>query len=216
MDGHRFDDLTRAVASGLDRRRLVKGLTAATLGGALTRLGVRDADAACPPEQVQTRRGCVCPTTGRPPDPATGYCPCPTGLTRCDGRCVDTRRDTAHCGGCDVTCPVGPHVDRVVCRSGVCTIAACATGAPCGDACCEPSATCVSGTCQPCTPIGFEPESACTESTVCCDGGRCVAFPSFIGEPSFCRPADCRLGGEPCDPITACCSWTCSGDTCQQ
>jgi hypothetical protein len=166
MDGHRFDDLSRAVASGLDRRRLVKGFAGATFGGALTRHELPGSDASCPSEQVHSRRGCVCKTSGLPPNPATGYCPCRNGLTRC------------------------------------------------GDAC-------VSGTCQPCTPIGFEPENARTESTVCCDGGGCVAFPTFIGEPSFCRPADCRLGGEPCtigshDSITACRSWTCSGDTCQQ
>jgi hypothetical protein len=39
--------------------------------------------------------GCVCDSTGRPPDPASGVCPCPNGLILCGGICVDHRKDPA-------------------------------------------------------------------------------------------------------------------------
>lgn len=86
----------------------------------------------------------------------------------------------------------------------------------CRNADCDGGNPCVDGTCRTCTPIGFEPENACTASTTCCDGGQCVNFPTFQGAPSFCRPAGCLLGGAPCTDISACCSFTCSGETCQQ
>jgi hypothetical protein len=45
MDGTRIDALARALAGGMNRRRLFKGLGAVALGGALARFRPRDAAA---------------------------------------------------------------------------------------------------------------------------------------------------------------------------
>lgn len=70
MDNRRFDALTRAVASAISRRQLVKG--ALGLGGAFGSSGLREAQAArrptptptphsCPGMQLWNGTACVCP-----------------------------------------------------------------------------------------------------------------------------------------------------------
>src|SRR5262245_60972679 len=104
MDGPRFDDLVRSLArEETCRRHALKIVAGAAAGGVLSLLGIRgtiavpvrpaavpgNAHAACPADQVRRRGvGCVCKATGRPPD-ASGYCPCPSGRTRCGDACVD-------------------------------------------------------------------------------------------------------------------------------
>lgn len=163
-------------------------------------------------------------------DAATGSCqpcglagqPCcpPDNACFASSFCDEASRTCQRCGG--VGFPCCPPDDTCggffsFCDSGTCQSCG-RTGRPCcpPDNTCEAPSFCDSGTCRPCTPIGFESENACTASTVCCDGGQCVTFPTFEGSPSFCRPAGCLPGGEPCTDISACCSLTCSGDVCQQ
>jgi hypothetical protein len=52
-----------------------------------------------------------------------GEAPCETGLTRCEGLCVDTRVDPVHCGGCTAAC-----ADDQVCESGACAAPPCSPG----------------------------------------------------------------------------------------
>src|SRR5688572_3627463 len=69
MDGRRFDDLARSLASGAaTRRRLLTGAVAAVVGAVTGgRLQPGEAQTACPPGQVRRAGlGCVCRTTGRP------------------------------------------------------------------------------------------------------------------------------------------------------
>ena len=126
MDAERFDAIARRLAasrlSGVaSRRLLLRGAAAAGAG----LLAVRQpAGAACPPDQVLRRGiGCVCRTTGRPPD-ETGFCACANGLTRCGDACVDLSRDLANCGACDNACTAGPDVAKLVCRQGACRVRA--------------------------------------------------------------------------------------------
>ncbi len=56
-----------------------------------------------------------------------GKCGCPTGLTECNGQCVDTKNDDNHCGACnngcaedDGTCKPAPPNTKYGCRNGMC------------------------------------------------------------------------------------------------
>src|SRR5687767_14717653 len=137
MDDQRFDAWTRRFATRSSRRRFLSRLGATLAGGFGASLIERPvpANAACPPDQVQRRGiGCVCKATGRPPDAATGECPCPDGQIRCGGVCVDPTRDMANCGSCVVTCPSSTDPCLVAaCRKGVCTTVPAKIGTPCDD-----------------------------------------------------------------------------------
>ena len=76
--------------------------------------------------------GCVCKSTGRPPNGAG--CPCPNGQTHCGGRCVDPARDLANCGGCGIACSPSADPCRVAgCRNGACTTIPAPVGTRCED-----------------------------------------------------------------------------------
>src|SRR5688572_24961563 len=99
MDGARFDDLTRRMASKtLSRRTAFRALAGTALGAALAHRSLDGVGASCPSNQVYRRSlGCVCKGTGRPPGP-DGRCPCPREEVDCGGDCVDTLKDRDHCG----------------------------------------------------------------------------------------------------------------------
>lgn len=219
MDGSRFDDLTRTLAGGLNRRRLLKGMVGGVLGG-FAGLAGRGATAACPPGQAAVSGNrCVCKSTGRPPG-ADGTCPCPSGLTNCGGDCVDTGRSSGHCGGCGQACPVGPNVSAISCVRGACMIVACSPGyADCDG---DPSNGCETalGTVEACAACGDVCPTAppCRQSV--CTGGVCdtvadpaqndLACPGGICCNGSCIPAcvasdACHLAGS-CDPATGACT----------
>lgn len=65
--------------------------------------------------------------SGTPVDAARDAGTCSAGLTRCDGECVDTSSDEAHCGGCGAACEPGENATAAACESGAC-VETCATG----------------------------------------------------------------------------------------
>lgn len=68
-------------------------------------------------------------------DGGQGGAPCPDGLTLCGGRCVDTRRDLDHCGGCGQSCGGGDQV-RFCLAEGAGRCVTCDPGqVRCGDRC---------------------------------------------------------------------------------
>jgi uncharacterized protein YndB with AHSA1/START domain len=96
--------MTRALTTGgPSRRRIVAGILGAGFAG-----WRRGAEAACPPDAINSRGRCLCRTTGRPP--VDGVCPCPNGQIRCDGIC--TRPAVG--GGCSCLEPCG----RICCQPG--------------------------------------------------------------------------------------------------
>ena len=111
MDPRRFDDLSRLLASGVSRRRVLKSFAMMALGGLFA--GSGEVVAASPArgldERCGTDRQCAsgfCDTTQRP-----GRCACPPGTTEC-GR---------HAGppkGCfpNDYCPEGQFLHPYVCE----------------------------------------------------------------------------------------------------
>jgi len=117
---HSFDELARGLASGdVSRRRALRLMGAALVGGTLASLGIggeAGADpckrtgkackknsqccsrncvngtcAACPADTTLCGGNCVtnCPT-GQTLNPSTCQCQCTSGTTLCDGNCVST------------------------------------------------------------------------------------------------------------------------------
>jgi hypothetical protein len=117
MDARRFDDLSRLLASGVSRRRVLKTFAVTALGG----LAVRSVGVAAAPsrelgEKCGTGRQCAsgfCDTAQRP-----GQCACPPGTTACGG----------HAGSpiaCVPACPAGQVLHPYVCRCCTPTDAGC-------------------------------------------------------------------------------------------
>jgi hypothetical protein len=272
MDGHRFDDLARSLAGGLNRRRFLTGLATGAVAAALGRGGAAAACAtygqpctpasgccngstcqggvcrcpagasvcntingpacvACPPDQLLGAGcRCLCAASGRPPDPATGLCPCPNGQQRCGGACVDTGANPNHCGGCELTCFSSNACETATCQGGSCVCSAFA-GAACDDGnrctvddicqadgacagvpidCSALDDQCVVGSCDPttgaCYAASRPDQTPCTGTDACfrtyaCQAGACVG-----GDPIDCEAADaCQVAGA-CDPATGACS----------
>jgi hypothetical protein len=162
VDGHQFDDIARALATGSSRRMLLRRL-GGVLGGALALGTTRDLAA------QPGARG------GRPQGR------CEAGFTNCRGTCVDLRGDRNNCGACATACP-----DVTVCRGGSCVCpgagetdcgGVCLDLATdplncgeCGLGCSAATPFCVAGACVEC--IG---NSDCV--TGACQGNACLCVP---------------------------------------
>ncbi len=60
MDGQKFDDIAKSLTTGASRRRVLKGLAAAGVGGALALLGGRRATEAAPCPENRQKCGPLC------------------------------------------------------------------------------------------------------------------------------------------------------------
>lgn len=191
MDGQRFDDLARLVATGLPRRRLL-GMIVGGLGMVGARTGSVGAQTDCLGYAVP----CV--------DSELSCC---EGLT-CDGQsgicllvpsvCIEVG---FACGlpGDDTAC-----CDEVACVDGLCgdPLPPCAAvGDPCTDPieCCD--GICADGTCVACR----RPFEVCDDDNPCCPGLPC-------GENGECQ--SCFVAGTPCAADAECCHGTCEAGTC--
>src|SRR5687768_10381288 len=120
MEDSRLDDLARAVGNPGGRRRVLRALAGAALGGLIGARGLPERAAAarrhCPrgTEECRVGRfGWYCADVGTDeancgrcghacPEGSTcaeGVC-CPRGTTNCRGICVDLKTDERHCGRC--------------------------------------------------------------------------------------------------------------------
>lgn len=219
MDGSRFDQLTKTLAQGTSRRRVLQGLAGA-IAGALAGGRLADSQAACPAGSVPAAGGrCICKNSGRPP--VNGSCTsgggpggCGAGQTLCGATCVDASSDPANCGACGRPCAPTNNATGVACLAGQCWVASCAPGfADCnatGFDGCETQL----GTNQNCGACG----DACTGRTTCGGGGT----PGVCGcTPGTCESLalNCGTHDDGCGgtlDCTACpTGQTCSGGVCK-
>lgn len=168
------------------------------------------------------RCGVACDTARPFCDEALGQCVtgCPPGLARCAARCVDTRSDVEHCGGCQQRCQFANGIAS--CVGGRCALASCNAGfadcdgnasngcetplstasncARCGDAC--------TGGTPVCDVVRRACDSGCPASTLRC-GALCVDIASdvmhcggcdrrcaFANASALCTGGRCVMG--PC------------------
>jgi hypothetical protein len=193
MDDQRFDAITRAFASGSNRRAILRRLAVAVSGIGLTAISRRQASAA--PNECAVRcadqpgaRGAQCrqvckQCAGGPPavclDASSG-----------SFTCQDLQGDPKNCGGCGAVC----EPPRSACLGGSC---ACPPETvfiePLGicRSCADVTATCDAN--RPCSPGGA--------ATTCQNGCCCV--PSGSGGLGCARNVT--------TPAAQCCSGVCGG-----
>jgi hypothetical protein len=193
MDDRRFDALVRSLASGQNRRTVLKGLLG--LGGLAAGAGLQATEAA--------RRPAPTPTIPKCPGRQTwngSACVCPSGSDKCGPECCDTGVSVC----CDNACCHGEcYGEELCCPTGrdVCNGTCCAAGEACfQDAChsctaCGSAGCCIDGVTQCCQSGEF---SACipTDATCCTVDDECEAVDT-------CTPADC-LDTHQCNAVSRC------------
>lgn len=155
--------------------------------------GVPDSSGPCPALQVACGDTCVpfgetnCETCGN----SCGLdgrcianrCTCEEGFTACGGVCVDTLRDTSHCGACDSRCTSTSGVP--LCEEGICEL-----DCPLG-----------TGSCDGNTSNGCETD---TTTTANCGGcGNVCTGPLGDAEcvANRCTSLTCAPGSADCDGL---------------
>ena len=139
---------------------------------------------------------------------------CAPGLTQCNGACVDTHNDPAHCGTCGTSCSAALSAGPV-CGAGVCGVSCPAGETKCGSKCVDPSSdpnNCGTGL----AACGV----ACAAGQVCKNGGCTLTCPtgSVACSGKCIDPLhdnnNCGTGaaacGHPCASGQICASGVCS------
>lgn len=182
MDGRRFDEMTRVLAAGASRRRVLAGLAAGALG-VLTGGRARAQEDASACAAVLCLEGTQC----------CNVCG--------EGQCVPIGEPCPEeqCGG--------EPCNAVVCGAGeFCCNESCSICAPIGGACTQQF--CGGSCAAPGQPCDAAPEGCCTD-LICGEDGLCAA--GVVGPPpTTCgSDADCAAGiTDPCT-VATCDAGTC-------
>ena len=174
MDGQRFDELARRLATGASRRAVLKKVAAGAVGGLLAGARVRAPGVEASADKAKTKKGC-------PPDAVGPTCSDDFRKRCCGGKCVKPCADGVvdeDCSCFGTCCPAGEtcSFDDDTCY---CTSVDQFGVSPCGGVCCTPDVTACH--IEP-TPAGHERfECRLCQMTgpaqpgvPCCRGGGCV------------------------------------------
>jgi hypothetical protein len=170
-------------------RRWIAGLSPADAGAGDTPSATPAPDAPPSPDAA----------ADRPPEIS-----CPTGLSRCNGACVDLGGDAVNCGACGKTCAAG-----TVCSSGACVRGSCPGGtSSCNGACIDPltsAANC--GGCGQACPSG----NTCVNGTctLWCSAGTTACAGACVNTSSDAR--NCGGCGKTCAAGETCRAGACVG-----
>jgi Stigma-specific protein, Stig1 len=204
-----FDELAKALAEDVSRREALRRVGGVLAGTLLASFGLKTAWGACPQGKTLCSGKCVnlqtddknCGSCGtvcsRGQSCVNGTCTsgggggggggCPSGQTKCNGKCVDLATDPNNCGSCGHVCPYGTNQ---LCCSGTCVEQwndrqNCGT---CGNTC-SSDKFCVSGVCT------------CEYWQTDCDG-TCFNLQN--------DSANCGSCGHACGSGETCCNWACT------
>jgi len=171
MDNQRFDELTRTLATGASRRRVLQGLMGGAAAGVFGLLGTGGADAKRDKvKKTKPAKVAICHTTGSATNPYAYISVSERAVKAHEAHgdviAPDLATDLAHCGGCGQACDA--PVDA--CSTVACVDGACETSA----ADCEPVGECMVANCDPtlgCQSTAVDDGTLCTTGT--CVGGIC-------------------------------------------
>ncbi len=196
MEPGQFDDITRRLAFGATRRRMVKLLSGGVAAGALSRLRGTSAIAA---DKVG-----ICHLTGSASNPvvfiSVSTNAIPAHEAHGDVINPDFENDSANCGGCLISCDDGDPCTIDTCEGGLCVN----TPVDCSDFDDQCNVgVCVGGFCE------AEPANeglACDDGNACTQTDTCVSGECIGSDPVICTPLDqCHVAGV-CDTATGACS----------
>jgi hypothetical protein len=206
MNQERFDELTRALATGrVSRGRMLKAVAAAALGGTLGGWGsLLRSEGAEAKEKPKDKCAKKCPG-GAEYCTTSGVCcewaacgnvcwnPLTPGnehLLCCNGNLINKYTNSQNCCRCGNQCPSGTSCGQV---EGVCGCIGCSDGKPpCGNTCCGEGTSCVQhGT-----------ESICCGTFAWCGGnlGCCGGKDWVCGRNGLC----CKRSVNHPDELIAC------------
>ncbi|MFN2549594.1 MAG: hypothetical protein ABR567_19400 [Myxococcales bacterium] len=137
---------------------------------------------------------------------------CASGLTQCNGACVDTRNDPSNCGGCGVSCSA-PSSAGPICGNGACGVSCPSGQIDCGGKCVDPQSD--NAHCGAAGDCVANPGVACGQGLVCSQGGCKLLCPTAsvqcgnkcvdpLHDNSNCGADSSCSGGVACGPGTAC------------
>jgi hypothetical protein len=242
MDGQRFDELARLVATGVPRRRvlgMIAGGVAAVFargGSASAGICLNEGDA-CDGVTNPCCGDLVCDVGGSDTCVQAAVCigedgscgvltaggpaaECCADLECVDDVCIPFQTPCADVGeACsDLAGANPPCCDGLICVQGFCEVPepkCVVEGATCGgkgDPDCCDSLECVEGTCQ-------APEPICIEQGESCNGGAGVEVgccEGLVCIDGLCNPpAECRPEGEECEGDLDCCAGICCAGFCR-
>ncbi len=205
MDGQKFDELVRGLATGSSRRRVLKGIGGGALAGALSLVGMRRGRAQEEDLECAAKVG-ICHHSDKkakfqyievcvdavPAHAAHG------DLVACPNlEVIDPETCTCICPVEDIVCDEGEELDEDLC---LCVpINECTTGFVCGSA-----IFCAGGSCL-CTAV-LEGGAVCAPDFTCgtpqCTSSEeCV---TLLGPGSFCQAPGTGCCGQVCVPAGVC------------
>lgn len=222
MDDRRFDAFVRALATGQNRRSMLKGLLG--LGG-VAAIGASqmapDAEAArrpaptatpprCPGMQIWKNSACVCP------DEYTNCGPdcCPIG----EAECCDNACCYGDCYGEELCCPTGQIVCNGTCcpsESQCCTVGGTSFCSPDDVTCCAGDGDCAGlDRCDGLTAHHFTcVNSICTDSSQNCQGTDvCTTYSCSAGVCGSAPIAGCCRSDSECRKVDDCTPAQCLSD----
>lgn len=163
--------------------------------------------------------------TGTGTDETSGEtgAPCEGDTVDCNGTCVDTTSDPAHCGGCGLACD-----DGQACSEGSCTVCEVPT-MPCEGACvdtthdpahcggcgnaCGPAQLCALGQCvDECPPPTMSCEGVCID--VGSDEANCGMCGTVCAADETCSGGQCSAPADPCTNNTCSTHGWCEAGVC--
>jgi hypothetical protein len=203
MDPGRFDDLARALAVGIGRRRLLA--VAASLPAALLSPRPSPVAAGCkkPGKKCDKNNDCCQHATCK-----RDRCECKGSYDECGNDCVKLATDEKHCGRCNRRC-----AGNETCRDGRCEgsggggVADPCAGVACaaGEACCGGACVNLNTDSANCGACG----TACPEDEACRFGGNCASCFPQTACGGVCvdldhDPDNCGACGLACDANEIC------------
>lgn len=191
MDGHRFDEISRVLAS-LSRRRMLRGLAGGVLAALPAGLGIEQAAARCGRvgEGCRKRRDCCRGEVCR-----RRRCTCEAEEDACGGKCcadcfLDSDPAKEFCCPAAKVCPTAEFGEICcypdeACRGDVCCCDGCQGTVVCRGTCCPAYACCGDGCCaegKVCARADADLAPTCVDANRSCSAGSgCLVDEQCIG-----------------------------------